>query len=141
MEDSKVRAWLRRNVKWQRFTPYYQSTLMHVATTEYGRFYRRGEQAYLVTDGGEVGKIPPYVAVEITGGHILTAQWGPYLFYNGFERTREAEYLKEMFKYPQLTDRAQKKVTDIFFNYSIWVETNQEFVSILNEREARLKNE
>ena len=74
--DSRLMAWLRRNVKWKKWSPYYQATLMHTMTAECGRVYRKGEQDYLVTDAGEVGKIPFYVALELAGYHQVTAQWG-----------------------------------------------------------------
>ena len=135
--DSKLVTWLRRNGRWVAWNHYYETRLLYKTITEYGRIYTSHGQDYLVTD--EVSKIPYYVSLEVQGTHRLTKTWGPYKFYNGFETTREAEYLMKMFRYPHLTDKAQRKVTDIMFNYGIWIERDIEFENILKEREAWLK--
>lgn len=138
--DSRLVTWLRRNVKWKKWTPYYQTTLMHTMDNEYGHVYCKGEQNYLVNSEGEVGKIPRYVAMEVSGMHWETGRWGPYIFYNHFEDTDEAAYLRKMFQYPTLTEAAQKKVTDIFFENNLWIRTDTEFVDMLNKREEAIRN-
>lgn len=139
MKDSRLVTWLRRNGKWKSWTPYYESSLLYLTTTEYGRIYTKHGQDYLVCEG-EVSKIPYYVSLSLRGDHRLTKTWGPYKFYNGFEVTAEAEYLKKMFQYPHLTDVALKKVTDIYFDYSAWIELDNDFVETLNKREETLRN-
>ena len=139
MSSSALTTWLRRNGRWKRWTPYFERSLLYIATTDYGRIYTKHGQDYLVTEG-EVSKIPYYVSLSLRNIKRVTAVWGPYIFYNGFEATAEAEYVRNMFRYPHLTDKAQKKVTDIYFNYNLWIDTNQEFVEVLNERERRIKD-
>ncbi len=139
MRDSRVAAWLRRNGKWKKWTPYFERSLLYITTTDYGRIYTKHGQDYLVTEG-EVSKIPYYVSLTIRGERRITKTWGLYKFINGFETTREAEYLMKMYQYPDLSDRAQEKIKDIFFNYGIWVEMDYDFVSVSQERERRLKN-
>lgn len=139
--DSRLVNWLQRHVRWTKWSYHHKTHLMYVAATEYGRVYTYHGQDYLVNSEGEVGKIPYYVSVEIRGVHRNTATWGPYKFYNGFETTAEAEYIKKMFQYPHLTDKAQKKVTDIYFDYSAWIKLDDEFVGILNKREEAIRNE
>jgi len=135
----RLSTWLRRKGRWKRWTPYYESSLLYLTTTEYGRVYTKHGQDYLVCEG-EVSKIPYYVSLSLRGDHRVTKQWGPYKFINGFETTQEAEYLKKMFQYPHLTDVAQRKVTDILFDNSIWIELDDEFIEILNRREEALRN-
>lgn len=137
MVDSRLIVWLRRNGKWKHWTPYYSASLLCVSNTAYGTVYTRHGQDYLLHEG-DVSRIPYYVSLELQETHRLTQQWGPYKFFNGFETTEEAEYLKKMFQYPELTDRAQKKVTDILFEYSIWIEIDNEFMNVLKERERRI---
>ncbi len=141
MASSNVLStWLRRNIKWTKWSYHHQSHLLYVDTTAYGRIYTYHGQDYLVNSEGEVGKIPYYVSLELRGTHRITKVWGPYIFYNGFEATREAEYLKKMFRYLHLTDKAQQKVTDIMFNYNTWIETDQEFMEALNARYSGKSN-
>lgn len=134
-------SWLRRCVHWTKWTYHHKTHLLFVATTDYGRVYTYHGQDYLVNAEGEVGKIPYYVSLSIRGIKRLTKTWGPYKFYNGFETTKEAEYLVKMFQYPKLTERAQAKVRDIFFDYGEWVERDIEFEQFLKERERRIKDE
>lgn len=134
-------SWLRRCVHWTKWTYHHKTHLLFVATTDYGRIYTYHGQDYLVNSEGEVGKIPYYVSLSIRGTKRLTKTWGPYKFYNGFETTKEAEYLVKMFQYPKLTERAQTKVRDIFFDYGEWVERDIEFEQFLKERERRIKDE
>lgn len=140
MRDSRLVTWLRRNGRWKRWTPYYAATLMYITQTDYGTIYTKHGQDYLLHEG-EVSKISYYVSLSLRGERRLTKTWGPYRFFNGFETTAEAEYIKRMFQYPHLTDKAQKKVADIYFDYSIWIELDDEFVGILNKREEAIRNE
>jgi len=139
MEHSSLVTWLRRNGRWKRWTPYFEHTLLYIISTDYGRIYTKHGQDYLVSNG-EVSKIPYYVSLSLRGTDRVTAVWGPYKFHNGFEATAEAEYIKKMFQYPQLSARAQEKVTDIMFNYNMWIEYDIEFGEVLKERERRLKD-
>lgn len=139
--DSRLVNWLRRHVRWTRWTYHHKTHLMYVAETDYGRVYTYHGQDYLVNSEGEVGKIPYYVSLSLRSINRDTKVWGPYRFFNGFETTAEAEYVKKMFQYPKLTDRAQQKITDIFAEYSTWIELDQEFVEILNKREEAIRNE
>lgn len=139
-KDRKLTTWLRRNGRWVRWTHHYAATLLHKASTDYGIIYTKHGQDYLCHEG-EVSKIPYFVSLELQNVHRLTQQWGPYKFYNGFETTAEAEYLKKMFQYPHLTNRAQQKVTDIMFNYNTWIERDEEFLEILKKREQEVRNE
>ena len=140
MKDSRLVTWLRRNGKWKRWTPYFERSLLYSAATDYGRIYTKHGQDYLVVDG-EISKIPYYVSLSLRGEHRNTRTWGPYKFFNGFETTSQAEYLMKMFQYPHLTDVARRKVTDIYFDYSLWIEIDQDFIETLNKREEALKNE
>lgn len=138
--NSRLTHWLRKNVKWKHLTSYYHSTLLYITTTEYGRLYCKGDKRYLVNSEGEIGQIPLYVAMEVQGTHVMTAQWGPYKFYNGIESTAQVHYIKDMFRYPTLTEAAQKKVTDVFFDNELWIQTDIEFVTILAIREEAIRN-
>ena len=95
--DSKIVVWLRRNVKWKKWTDYHKTHLVHLTDTDYGRLYTHHGQDYLMNSEGEVGKIPYFVSLTLKDVDRVTQQWGPYNFHNGFESTREAEYLKKMF--------------------------------------------
>lgn len=140
MKNSSLNAWLRRKVKWTKWTYHHKTHLLYVGATPYGRLYTYHGQDYLVNQEGEVGRIPYYVSLEARGTHRTTKQWGPYKFINGFETTAEAEYLMEMFQYPHLTNKAQKKVTDIMFDYSMWIERDDDFIRVLNKREEALRH-
>lgn len=131
--DGRITAWLRRNIKWKKWSPYYNATLVPIHTSEYGRIYSKGDTHYLVTDN-EIGKIPRYMALTLMGVHQATHHWGPYTFYNEFENTQQAQYLIKMFKYKQLTDRARQKVADIRFDYNMWFEEDQSFIKAMEER-------
>lgn len=131
--DGRITAWLRRNVKWKKWSPYYRSSLIHVETTDYGRLYSRGNQYYLVHND-EIGKIPRYMALTLMNVYNETGHWGPYTFYNGFDATPEAQYLMKMFRYPQLTDRARQKVADIRFDYNMWFTEDESFIKAMEAR-------
>ena len=132
--------WL-KGVKWTRWSYHHASHLLFIATTEYGRIYTYHGQDYLVNKEGEVGKIPYYVSLSVRGIRRPTKHWGPYTFFNGFDTTKEAEYVMEMFQYPKLTDKAQAKLKAIFAKYGDWVETDMSFINILGARERRLKDD
>lgn len=140
-QEQTLLQWLHKNVKWKKWTYHHKTHLFFKTSTQWGRIYTYHGQDYLVNKEGEVGRIPYYVSVTLQGIERLTQAWGPYNFYNGFETTAEAEYLKKMFQYPMLTEVAQHKCEDILYTYGPWVKINQEFMKILNERERRLQNE
>jgi hypothetical protein len=112
--DGRITAWLRRNIKWKKWSPYFNATLVPIHTSEYGRIYSRGDTHYLVTND-EIGKIPRYMALTLMGINRETYHWGPYTFYNEFENT-------------------QKKVVDIKFDYNMWFEEDQSFIKAMEER-------
>lgn len=132
--------WLRLNCKWHKWTSHYQYSLIFNRNTEYGRTYYKGTQYYLVNNEGEVAKIPYYVMTRLHD-EVITERWGPYVFYNYFEDTKEAQYLKKMFRYPRLSTEAQLKVDKILQNNSLWIGTDEEFKNVLEERERRLLDE
>ena len=104
-----------------------------------GTLLTDGKNRYLLQpNNDEVIIIPFWVASSLLGDRQQTQQWGPYIFYNGYETTAEAKYLKDMFKYPMLTSRAQQKVSTILRDNKEWIDENQEFKEALNEREALL---
>lgn len=104
-----------------------------------GTLLTDGKNRYLLQpNNDEVIIIPFWVASSLLGDRQQTQQWGPYIFYNGYETTAEAKYLKDMFKYPMLTPRAQQKVCTILRDNKEWVDEYQEFKEALNEREALL---
>lgn len=131
--DGRITAWLRRNVKWKKWSPYFNATLVPVHISEYGRIYSKGDSHYLVTNN-EVGKVPRYMALTLMGINKETYHWGPYTFYNEFENTHQAQYLMKMFKYKQLTDRAASKMADIRFDYCMWFTEDQSFIKAMEER-------
>lgn len=92
-------------------------------------------QWYLVHND-EVARLPLYVYLSLAGKHVKTAHWGPYIFYNNFESTTEAHYLKKMFQYPQLTSTPETKVRDILKRYCDWIGIDKAFVEALIEREG-----
>lgn len=95
-----------------------------------GTYYWRSE------DGSQYTKIPQFLFLTIQGQHTQTAVFGPYIFYNNFELTREAQYIKRMLAYPTLTARAKQKVDKILVGYRHWVTVDDEFMSILERRNS-----
>lgn len=83
----------------------------------------------------EVAQIPLYVKRTLLQERVVTRVFGPYIFFNNFELTPEATYLKQMLKYRQLTATAQKKVDSIKQRYSRWVMIDTEFEQVLRERD------
>lgn len=130
-----MNQWLRCNVKWKKWTYHHKTHLVYLATTSYGRVYTYHGQDYLVNDEGEVGKIPFYVSLSVRGITRATRIWGPYIFYNGFETTSEAEYLMKMFRYKQLTPVAAAKVAKIRSLNTEWIGEDKDFIEALEARE------
>ncbi len=98
-----------------------------------------GKNRYLLQpNNNEVIVVPFWVARSLLGDRQQTQQWGPYIFYNGYETTAEAKYLKGMFKYPMLTSRVQLKISRILQENSEWVEEDKEFKEVLSKRETAL---
>ena len=106
-------------------------------TTAWGQLARINDTWFLVKDN-EVARLPYWLFLFICDKRIETGHWGPYTFYNNFEQTHEASYLKEMFKYPHLTPTASKKVQTIIDTYGPCVSIDWEFVKALDVREKRL---
>lgn len=90
---------------------------------------------FLIKDN-EVAKIPYWLVLLMAGHRDPSAHYGPYVFYNNFESTAEARYLKEMFKYRVLTPTAETKVRSLLQQYEPLVGINEAFVDALIEREG-----
>ena len=98
--------------------------------------YQRGDSWYVVTkQGEEVTKVPIWVARSLLFDRELTGCFGPYMFYNNYEQSANAQYLIGMFKYPNLTPAASAKREAILESDREWVIINKEFMEALNERE------
>lgn len=92
-------------------------------------------QWFLVTND-EVARLPYWLFLLIVDKHVATDHYGVYVFYNNFENTPEAKYLKEMFKYRVLTPTAETKVRSLLQQYKPLVGINETFVNALIEREG-----
>ena len=120
-------------------TQYYKEHYRTIKLLNVGTLLTDGENRYLLQpNNNEVIVVPFWVARSLLGDRQQTQQWGPYIFYNGYETTVEAKYLKVMFKYPMLTSRAQLKISRILQENSEWVEEDKEFREILSKRETAL---
>lgn len=118
-------------------TQHYKEHYRTLKLLNVGTLLTDGKNRYLLQlNNNEVIVLPRYVARSLLGERQVTQQWGPYIFYNGFETTAEAKYVKDMFKYPMLTSRAQLKVNTILRDNKEWVEEDKEFKEVLSEREA-----
>lgn len=91
---------------------------------------------WFLTTNGEVARLPYWLFLFICDKHIDTDHYGPYIFYNNFESTTEAKYLKEMFKYRILTATAEKKVRSLLQQYKPLIGIDVAFVDALIEREG-----
>lgn len=122
-------------------TKHYEQHLMLSRDTGWGRLAHGIGTAsgkwFLVTNG-EVARLPYWLFLFIVDKHVETGHWGPYIFYNNFELTAEARYLKEMFQYRVLTPTAAKKVQTILDTYGPCIAMDTEFIKALEEREAQL---
>ena len=92
-------------------------------------------QWFLVTNN-EVAKLPYWLFLLIVDKHVETDHYGPYVFYNNFESTTEARYLKEMFKYRILSVTAETKVHSLLQQYKPLIGIDAAFVNALIEREG-----
>lgn len=120
-------------------TQYYKEHYRIIKLLNVGALLTDGENRYLLqSNNNEVIVVPFWVARSLLGDRQQTQQWGPYIFYNGYEATVEAKYLKDMFKYPMLTSRAQLKISRILQENSEWVDEDKEFREILSKRETAL---
>lgn len=120
-------------------TQYYKEHYRTIKLLNVGTLLTDGENRYLLqSNNNEVIVVPFWVARSLLGDRQQTQQWGPYIFYNGYETTVEAKYLKDMFKYPMLTSRAQLKISRILQENSEWVDEDKEFREILSKRETAL---
>lgn len=120
-------------------TQYYKEHYRIIKLLNVGTLLTDGENRYLLqSNNSEVIVVPFWVARSLLGDRQQTQQWGPYIFYNGYETTVEAKYLKDMFKYPMLTSRAQLKISRILQENSEWVDEDKEFREILSKRETAL---
>lgn len=90
---------------------------------------------FLVKDN-EVARLPYWLFLFICDKHVATDHYGVYVFYNNFELTPEAAYLRQMFKYRVLTPTAETKVRSLLQQYGPCVGINETFVDALIEREG-----
>lgn len=90
---------------------------------------------FLIKDN-EVAKVPYWLVLLMAGHRDLSDMFGPYIFYNNFELTTEAAYLRQMFKYRVLTPTAETKVRSLLRQYKPLVGINETFVDALIEREG-----
>ena len=120
-------------------TQHYKEHYRTIKLLNIGSLLTDGENRYLLqSNNNEVIVVPFWVAQSLLGDRQQTQQWGPYIFYNGYETTVEAKYLKDMFKYPMLTSRAQLKISRILQENSEWVDEDKEFKEVLSKREIAL---
>lgn len=119
-------------------TKHYKQHLVSRQLTQYGRMMIYGDNWYLKVNGDEVIPIPLFVARAINGHLDVTRTFGPYVFWNDFDKTQEAKYLMKMFSYRKLTPSVQAKVKDIIARYKPWIDQDSEFIKVLNEREHDL---
>lgn len=121
-------------------TKYYKQRLIPLCTTTWGSILRGIEDAaskhYLVNKADEVAELPHWLWLLVEGKYAPSMRWGPYLFYNTFENTSEAQYLMEMFKHRVLTAAAEAKVRNILKQYEPLIHINDSFVAALIEREG-----
>ena len=129
-----------KTLKWHRKTKYYKQRLIPLCTTAWGSILRGIEDAaskhYLVNKADEVAELPHWLWLLVEGKYAPSMRWGPYLFYNTFENTSEAQYLMEMFKHRVLTTTAEAKVRNILKQYEPLIHINESFVEALLEREG-----
>lgn len=123
-------------------TKHYKQHLMTSRQTAWGLLAHgigtMAAQWFLINASDEVAKLPFWLFLFICDKHAETGHFGPYIFYNNFELTAEAKYLKEMFQYPQLTPTASMKVQNIISTYTPCIGIDNEFVQALQAREAQL---
>ena len=126
-------------------TKHYKQHLVSRQLTQYGRMMIYGDNWYLkvadgvhVTDGDEVIPIPLFVARAINGHLEVTRTFGPYMFWNDFDKTQEAKYLMKMLAYRKLTPQVQAKIRTILTDYKPWIDWDDEFIKVLSEREHDL---
>ncbi len=97
----------------------------------------RGEQYYLVKDDTVI-PIPLYITRTLLHNSVVTRTFGPYIFWNDFDQTQEAKYLMKMFSYRKLTLQVQAKIRTILDLYKPWIDWDNEFIAVLEEREHDL---
>lgn len=123
----------------KQMTQHYKEHYRTIKLLNIGALLTDGKNRYLLqSNNNEVIVVPFWVARSLLGDRQQTQQWGPYIFYNGYETTTEAKYLKDMFKYPMLTSRAQLKISRILQENSEWVDEDKEFKEVLSKREIAL---
>lgn len=88
------------------------------------------------TSTNQYCKIPHYLARSLLSKNSFTFWIGPYAFVNEFETTAEGKYLIDMLKYSRLSTAAQRKVDNILDTYKFWVQVDEQFMSILKERDT-----
>lgn len=124
-----------KTLKWRPLTKHYKQALMPGPVIPQGHLMVHNNQWYLVRND-EVARLPLYAHMSLAGKHELTHRWGPYAFYNFFEKTPEAHYLMKMFRYKILTSAPEKKIHEILERNKDWISIDDSFVEALIEREG-----
>ena len=114
-------------LKWHPMTKHYKQMLLPITDTPYGQVMSGNGDHWLSTND-EVARLPHYLWLTIVGQNNVTQIYGPFVFSNGFEKTHEATYLKQMLQYEQLTPTAYNKVHTILEANDLWVKINHEVV-------------
>lgn len=116
-------------LKWHKMTKHYKQMLLPIADTPYGQVMS-GNGDHWLSANDEVARLPHYLWLTITGLHNVSQIYGPFMFVNGFEKTKEAAYLKQMLQYAQLTPTAYNKVQAILEDNDLWIKINSEIVKV-----------
>ena len=118
-------------------TKHYKQHLIFRRSISEGDLMIRGEQYYLVKDDTVI-PIPSYITRALLHHDAVTRTFGPYMFWNDFDKTAEAKYLMKMFSHRKLTPQVQQKVAKILDLYKPWIDWDREFIQALEEREHDL---
>ena len=116
-----------KTLKWHKMTKHYKQMLLPLVDTLYGKIMS-GNGDHWLQANDEVVRLPHYLWLTIVGQNSVTQIYGPFMFINNFEKTREAAYLKSMLSYEQLTPIVMKKVTTLLKDFELWIKINQEVV-------------
>lgn len=90
------------------------------------------------SDGDEVIPLPLFLGRTLNGAAHVTRTFGPYVFWNDFDKTQVARYLMKMFSYRKLTPQVQANIRTILTDYKPWIDWDQDFIKALSEREHDL---
>lgn len=91
-------------------------------------FYRVGSESIIQVQNGFYKKVPQWLYRAIVDEEAITYMYGPYVFFNGFEKTTEGKYVLAMAKHEVLTPKAKMKFDAILQNYGFWIRVDQEYM-------------